>query len=409
MYRLNEKSRVFIHKWKKRALLSAIIGFLSGTASTVFLLLLEKVTAIRENHLHLIYWLPLAGWLVGVFYLRHGKDIAGGNNLILEEIHQPKNTIPFRMVPFVLFGTLVTHLFGGSAGREGTAVQMGGSLADQVTRFFNLENEERKNFLIAGIGAGFGSAIGAPWAGVIFGMEVIQVGRMRFFAWFECLVATFVAYYTTFLFKAPHTHYPQLKETPWSLKIVGVVILSGVVFGLTARLFSWLTHSIEKIEGRWISYPPAKPLVGGVLLVVLFSLEGSYRYAGLGIPIVQDSLSQMMSFKDPLFKILFTALTVASGFKGGEFIPLVFIGSSLGSALSQFVSTPQGLLASVGFAAVFASASNTPIACSVMAIELLGWHIAPYAVIGCCAAYYFSGQRGIYSSQLVSRKKLRVF
>ncbi len=328
-----------------------------------------------------------------------------GHNLILDEIHDPKNVVPFKMAPFILFGTIVTHLFGGSAGREGTAVQMGASLSDQLSRFFKMELKERKILLVAGAGAGFGAAIGAPWAGVVFGMEVISIGRIRLFAWFECLVASFVGYFTTLFLGAPHTSYPRFQIPSFDFKTVIFVIFAGILFGFSSKLFTLVAHFIERIHSRFISYPPLKPFLAGVLLVILFYVEGSYRYAGLGIPYIQEALKLPAHFRDPLLKGFFTTLTVGSGFKGGEFIPLVFIGTTLGSALSIFIPVSFQLLGALGFAAVFAGAANTPIACSIMAMEIFGLKIGPYAFIACFASYYFSGHHGIYKSQKTHIKK----
>lgn len=309
------------------------------------------------------------------------------------------------MAPLVLGGTLLTHLCGGSAGREGTAVQMGASLSDQLSRFFDIEINERKILLAAGAGAGFGAAIGTPWAGVIFGMEVLNVGRLRLFAWFECAVASFIGYYTTIFMQAPHSRFPKYAHDGFSLKALFWVAIAGIAFGQAAKFFTQLTHFIEKINAKFISYPPLKPFCGGLILVGLFYLEGSYRYVGLGIPFIKEALSSPDTIRDPLFKMFFTAITIGSGFKGGEFVPLVFIGTTLGSALSRLIPISFQLLASIGFAAVFAGASNTPIACSIMAIEIFGAAIGPYAIVGCFVSYYFSSHHGIYKSQRIYIKK----
>jgi H+/Cl- antiporter ClcA len=383
---------------------SVLIGILAGSSSSIFLILLNWATDTRDFHPVLIYGLPLAGFIVGWIYYRYGREANRGHNLIIDEIHDPKKIIPFRMAPLVLFGTLMTHLFGGSAGREGTAVQMGASLADQLTRFFKIEIEERKILLAAGAGAGFGSAIGAPWAGVIFGMEVIYVGKLKPFALFECLVASFAGYGMTYLLRAPHTHYPEIQIPSYNLTAFGIVILCAIAFGLSARIFILMTHAVEKIQAK-ISYPPIRPLLGGILLVILFMFDGTFRYVGLGIPYIQQALSEATSFLDPLWKAVFTAITIGSEFKGGEFIPLVFIGTTLGSAMGAFFPAFFQLLAGLGFAAVFGAASNTPLACSIMAIEIFGPRIAPFAVISCFMSYFLSGPKGIYKTQRTSSKK----
>ncbi len=389
----------------KMAFLSVLSGILSGLAATIFLVLLDIATKAREAHVAIIWFLPLAGLAIGWAYHRFGKDIAGGNNLILEQILDPKQVVPIIMAPFILVGTVVTHLFGGSAGREGTAVQMGAALSDQIAKFFKLNSKERRILLVTGAGSGFGAAIGAPWAGILFGMEVIQIGRLRFFALMESFVASFCAYYTTVWLGAPHSIYPRVVAGPFLFKSLMWIALVGILFGLVARGFSRLTHAIEKMERRFISFSPLKPFVAGIVLVLLYAWEGTYRYAGLGISVIQDSLQHVSSLKDPLLKFIFTAITVASGFKGGEFIPLVFIGATLGSALSVYLPVSSGLLAAVGFAAVFSGASNTPLACSVMAIEIFGLEIAPYAFVACYLSYYVSGHQGIYHGQVVAVHK----
>ncbi|MBX3039955.1 MAG: voltage-gated chloride channel family protein [Bdellovibrionaceae bacterium] len=394
-----------IKKYLRWSLLSVLSGALSGLAAAVFLISLEWATDTRNGYPVLIWALPVAGLFIGWLFHRFGKDVEGGSNLIIDEIHDPKKTIPLRMAPFVLIGTLLTHLFGGSAGREGTAVQMGASLSDQLSRFFKIEPEERKILLVSGAGAGFGAAIGAPWAGMIFGMEVIRIGRLRLFAWFQCLIASFVGYAVTLLMRAPHTRYPIPEIPNVDVRLLLWVALAGVIFGLAARFFSVLTHAVEEAAKRWIGFPPLRPFVGGVILILLFYGEGSFRYVGLGIPFIQSALEQVAGFADPVWKTVFTALTIGTGFKGGEFIPLVYIGATLGSALSVVIPLGFSFLGALGFAAVFGGASNTPLACTIMAMEIFGYRIAPFAFIACYMSYSLSGHRGIYRAQRVHRRK----
>jgi H+/Cl- antiporter ClcA len=378
---------------------------LAGAAAAIFLISLDIATRTRDAHPEIIWLLPLAGLAVGWMYFRFGRGANGGSNLILEEIHDPRNTLPVRMAPFVLIGTLLTHLFGGSAGREGTAVQMGATLSDQLTRFFKIEPEERKILLVAGAGAGFGAAIGAPWAGSIFGMEVVAIGGLRLFAGFECLIASFVGYETAAFVGAHHSVFPRFAIPGPDLKTAFFVAIAGAAFGLASLLFVKLTHLIERALKKYVAYPPFKPFVAGCLLVALYRLEGSYRFVGLGIPVIQSSILTPSSFSVPGLKAFFTALTVGSGFKGGEFVPLVFVGATLGSALSLVLPVAFPLLAGLGFASVFAGASNTPIACTLMACEIFGWPILPYALVACFASYYCSGHHGIYGGQKIRARK----
>jgi H+/Cl- antiporter ClcA len=390
---------------------SAITGIMAGFGATAFLVLLKISTEYRQAHPAIIFGLPLAGFAIGWIYHLYGKDIDRGNNLILDEIHDPKSVVPLRMAPTILLTTILTHLFGGSAGREGTAVQIGASLSDQLSKIFPFSKEERKILLVSGAGAGFGAAIGTPFAGVLFGMEVIRIGRLRPFAVFECAVASFCAYGVTQFFHAPHSIFPAYFGPVFQPIYLLVVAVASLLFAFLARAFVSLTHAIEQINHRFISYPPLKPVIGGVILVLLYRFCAWENYEGLGIETIQESFYHSLTFSVPMIKILVTAITLAAGFKGGEFIPLVFIGATAGSALSGIspIGADSGLvsvLASVGFAAVFGAASNTPLTCIVMAIELFGWKIAPYAALGCYLTYLASGNLSIYRSQLKGEKKL---
>lgn len=405
----NQALRSFLFRLGFRGFLSILSGIFAGIAASVFLYCLEWATSYREDHMEIIWCLPLVGYFIGWMYDRFGKEIVGGNNLILEEIHSSKKILPFRMAPFIFFGTILTHLFGGSAGREGTAVQMGATFSDQISRLFRLGSMERRIFLIAGAGAGFSAAIGAPWAGAVFGMEVIAVGKLKLSHWWECLISSFVGFYTARMLHAPHSIFPQFEIPNFDIKIAFYVVLAGIFFGLTAKCFVVMSHFIEKWNLRLISSPPLRPFFSGIILVLLYYLEGTYRFSGLGIAYIQGALNNVASFDLPLLKMSFTAMTVGSGFKGGEFIPLVYVGTTLGSALSAIIPVSFQLLGGLGFAAVFAGASNTPIACSLMAMEIFGFGVGPYAFIACFVSFYFSGHHGIYKSQIIHAKKYRFF
>jgi H+/Cl- antiporter ClcA len=402
---MRHKAKFLFLRYSKWTVYSSVVGVLAGVAAAIFLTLLTLATDYRTSHSALIWFLPVAGLVIGLTYHYLGKSVEGGTGLILEEIHRPKTIIPFRMAPLVLLGTVMTHLFGGSAGREGTAVQMGASLADQIPLLIPMEKEERRILLVAGAGAGFAAAIGAPLAGTLFGLEVMQIGKLRFFALFESFVASYVAFYTCHVLGAPHTHYPEVPLPGYELKTFVGVALAGVAFGLAANAFMKATHVVEVTQKRVFQYGPLRPVVAGILLVALYHLEGSFRYAGLGLPVIIQSFSSAAHWFDPVLKAGFTALTIGSGFKGGEFIPLVFIGSTLGSFLSTVLPVSMALLAAVGFASVFGAAANTPISCAIMAVEIFGWRIAPYAFLSCWVAYYFTGHLGVYKNQAVARSK----
>jgi H+/Cl- antiporter ClcA len=387
--------------------ISIIVGILAGTASAGFLASLEWATNWREIHLWIIALLPLGGLLVGWLYHRFGSSVVAGNNLIIDEIHDPRKVIPLRMTPLVLFGTVATHFFGGSAGREGTAVQMGGSLADQLTHVFKFKPEDRRIVLMAGMSAGFAAVFGTPLAGAIFGLEVLSIGKLRYDAIFPCLLAAIVGDRVVALWGVHHTHYgiPFIPEI--TLPGLAAAIFAGVTFGLVGMLFAKLTHGIGKRFQRHVSYAPLRPFIGGILVAAAVFAMGSTRYIGLGIPVILESFTATLPPWDFAAKLLFTAVTLGSGFKGGEVTPLFFIGATLGSALSWVLPLPTPLLAGMGFVAVFAGAANTPISSTLMAIELFGAPVGIFAGLACVVSYVFSGHAGIYHSQRIGQAKQR--
>lgn len=371
----------------KSLFLSGLSGTLAGVATSAFLFLLNQVTSYRSGHLAIIWLLPIAGYLIGFIYDRFGSQSQSGNNLIIDQILLPKERLPFLMAPLILLSTLITHLFGGSVGREGTAVQMGASLSDQLSRFFPISAQERKILLISGAGAGFGAAIGTPWAGVFFGMEMIHFRRFKIVGLLECMVASWVAYGVTIWLKAPHTILPRPSFVSLNWHWLLAVCFCGVLWGLLGGSFVRFTHFLEGKFKKGFSKAPVRTFIGGLILVILFSLEGSYRYVGLGISSIQEAFFSRASILDVIYKFGFTALTIGAGFKGGEFIPLVFMGTCLGSFFSHFFPGSQEILASVGFAAVFAGTSKTPFSCSLVILELFGFALAPYALLGCFMSY----------------------
>ena len=332
MQRLSALNDLLKHllKW---LLLASIVAVLAGTASAGFLFALDWATATRLAHAWLIWLLPLAGFAVGWLYLRYGNSVEGGANLLIDEIHDPKKIIPLRMAPLVLGATVVSHLFGASVGREGTAVQMGGALADQLTRLFRLNNEDRRIILMAGISAGFASVFGTPLAGALFGLEVLAIGRLRYEAMLPCLLAAIIADQVGLLWGVHHTHYAVPLIPALSAWTLCAMVTAGVLFGVTGKLFAQTTHGLSGLMKRWISYAPLRPLAGGLVVAIAVWLIGTDKYIGLGIPTIADALKEPLPAYYFLGKMAFTIVSLGTGFKGGEVTPLFFIGATLGNAL----------------------------------------------------------------------------
>jgi H+/Cl- antiporter ClcA len=385
--------------------IGAIVGLLSGSASALFLLSLDWVSEIRDAHLWLLALLPLAGFGIGYGYHRYGSGVEKGNNLILEGIYTTQPTLPLRMAPFVLFGTLITHLFGGSAGREGTAVQMGAALAAQLGKRFAWDAATGRILLICGVAGDFASVFGTPLAGAVFSLEWLFRRKIDPKSIFPAFWTAFVAHWVCeWVWGIGHTAYAIPEVAPHTWINLAWMIPAGIAFGLAARLFIETSHGIGWIFNR-ISYPPLRPLVGGVLIAGIVYLTGAYTYVGLGIPRIVEAFETPLPWYDFLAKTGLTGLTLGSGFKGGEVTPLFFTGATLGNALASWIPLPLALLAGCGFVGVFSGATNTPLACTLMGMELFGLEAGVYLGLACGIAFIFSGKGSIYSAQDLGWKK----
>jgi H+/Cl- antiporter ClcA len=387
-------------------LLGTLVGVLCGAASAVFLALLERATRFRTSHEVIVYTLPVAGLVIGWLYERFGQSIKAGNNLVIDTMHDEGPEIPLRMAPMVLIGTVLTHVFGGSAGREGTAVQMGASMTDWLSHRLRVEKHVRRQLLAAGVAGGFGSVFGTPIAGTVFGLEFIVLGRIEYDALVPALIASVVGDMTTRALGIEHTRYPAAPHVALTPLLLLKWLVFAVGVALVTTAFIELTHFIKRAGEKHLSRLPLRMFLGGVAVVALWTLTGTSDYLGLGVPTI------VRSFQDPnlppyafALKLLFTAITLGAGFLGGEVTPLFFVGAALGSVLARVLGIPIALGAGVGLAAVFAASSNTPLALSIMAMELLGAPVFPHVVIVCVLAYLLSGHRSIYPAQRLFRGK----
>lgn len=394
-----------------------------GSSVAFFLWSLSAVTEFRKGHPWLLWLLPAAGALIGLVYWKWGQVADAGTRLIIDEIHQPGGGIPARMAPLVLAGTLVTHLFGGSAGREGTAVQMGGSIASALEqrvlphlrwKFLQFGAVERRELLQAGIAAGFGAVFGTPLTGAIFSIEVLKVRRFGLIAVLPCLLAAYVGHWTVGAWGVHHTRYPQIVLAQFGLPSLDAatmtkVALGGVAFGIAAWIFITCAHNVGALARRFISTPWLRPVVGGCVVVALTLLLGTREYLGLGVTNPPGDVSIVASFVAGgadrfswLYKIAFTTITVGSGFKGGEVTPLFFVGATMGNTVATLLHAPVALFAALGFVAVFGASANTPIACTMMGLELFGVDAVFYFALSCGLAFLCSGRKGLYTASAVA-------
>lgn len=390
-------------------LLTLLLAGGTGSLVAFFLWSLDEVTSLRWHNQWLLYLLPLAGVVIHFLYKLWGKSAERGNNLIIDEIHEPGGGVPVRMAPLILVTTVITHLFGGSAGREGTAVQIGGSIAGGLAEKFRLNKAERRLLLTMGIAAGFGAVFGTPLAGAVFALEVLVVGRPDFRNLLPCLIAGYLGDKVCTLWGITHVHYAVVQPSSFipDVWLVGKAIVIGGASGLAARLFSLTSHGLKEVANKFIRPPWLIPLIGAVVVILLVYVTGTTDYLGLGvttndgkgISIVNAFSGHQALANAWVWKLVFTVVTLSLGFKGGEVTPLFFIGAWLGHSLAFLLGAPVDICAALGFIAVFAGATNTPIACVIMGVELFGMGSFIYYVLACEAAFLLSGPVGIYTAQ----------
>jgi H+/Cl- antiporter ClcA len=405
------------------------VSVITGSLVALFLWLLDLATTTRWTNLWLVFFLPLAGILITFLYKFFGKNSDAGNNLIMDEIHKPGGGVPTRMTPLVLFSTVATHLFGGSAGREGTAVQMGGSISSLFSKWYKLKHHDKRILLMCGMAAGFGAVFGTPIAGAVFAMEVLAIGRIKYDALMPCFIASVLADITCSAYGIHHTRYSiafsehtAVKEAyKWlpylhfDFLLLFKVIIAGAAFGLVGNLFARMSHFIKDRLNRYVHNKWIIPVIGAAFVIGTSYALGTFDYLGLGVTAPQNGVSIVSAFQANgadtwswFWKLLLTAATLSTGFKGGEVTPLFFIGATLGNTLAVISGSPVDLFAGLGFLAVFAGATNTPLACTLMGVELFGSNNVVYYAVACFTAYYFSGHSGIYGSQRVAVSKFHL-
>lgn len=387
--------------------LGVLVGVATGMASALFLWLLDIATQVRQGHRALVYALPFVGLVMGLAYERFGRPVQSGNNLIIDRLRQDGPAIPSRMAPMVLVGTVVTHLFGGSAGREGTAVQMGAGLASALAAPFQLSWALRQGILSAGVAGGFGAVFGTPLAGAVFAVEFVARGRLFHATLWPALVAALAGDMTTRALGIAHTPYPQVAALVLTPGIMARWIVFGAAVAVVAVVFIELIQAIKLFLAAKIVRLRFRMFLGGLAVLMLWQIgglvlpDGADAYLGLGIPTL------VRSFHDPnlpiyafAIKVLFTVVTVGSGFIGGEVTPLFFTGAALGNGLGTALGLPLSLSAGVGMASLFGAAAQVPLALIIMAVELLGASVLPHVAIVALVAHVIVGQRSIYAAQI---------
>ncbi|HOV25633.1 MAG TPA: chloride channel protein [Pseudobacteroides sp.] len=380
--------------------IAIIIGIIVGAIDTLFGRVLLEITDIRSNYIfQLIPFLPLAGIIIIFTYSKIGKNSIKGMSLILS-IEFKEGTIPKRLVPLIMASTWLTHLFGGSAGREGVAVQIGGTVARSIGRQLSIKNNS-KTLLITGMAAGFAGLFQTPVAAIFFAMEILT-GPVEYYALIPCIIASFVASYTSHTLGLEKFGVNLNCSLELSIYLILKVVLLGILFGIIGGLFAYILNLSKRFFGNRISNPILKIFILGCILSFLLLLLHKGRYAGLGVNLIEASFfNEKIYGYDWLLKFLLTILTLSAGFQGGEVTPLFSIGASLGAIISPILRLPTEFAAALGYIAVFGSATNTIIASIFIGAEVFGYDYLPYFFIVSSISYVFNGNNSIYSSQKI--------
>jgi H+/Cl- antiporter ClcA len=367
------------------------VSLVVGAAGAGFLHALEAVTALYHSTSWLLVTLPFIGLLTIWLYKGPLKASAGGVKTLLAQIKAPTSPIPATMGPAIIGTTLLSHLGGASVGREGTALQMGGAIADQGSRWIVLNESERRTLILCGVSAGFAAVFGTPIAAAIFALEFV---RLRSWAILPCLATAFLADIVgRKFFFAQHSDYRLPLPAEYDLSGFGSAVLLGLASGGIAWLYVFLSR---REAAKPNPEPYARIFFSGTLFSAAVYFKHMEDFTGLGLPIIESALVEPAAPLTFVFKFLFTIICVSAGFRGGEVTPLFFVGATLGSAAAVLLSLPLSICAALGFVAVFAGAGAVPLACAVMACELFGWSIGGYALVACAISWVVAGRKGLY-------------
>ena len=381
--------------------LGVVVGVIGGGVAYAFLRTLNWANTSRINHGNLIYFLPLAGLAIGLMYHHFGERVANGSNLVLEEIHEPDAGVPSRMAPMVFLATAISHLFGASTGREGAGIQITASIADTIARPFSPSSETRKLLLITAISAAFGGLFGVPIGGMVFALEVQENGRIRYEAMLPALVSGLIGFQIVESLNIKHLLTGTLVPVDLSLDLSWKLVVLSAVSSILAIAFIQLTHTVHRVARSLITWQPLRPAVGGCIVLLLVLASGTREYLGLSTHLAEVAFAGAVGIAVGAFawKLVFTSVSLGTGFIGGEMVPLFIVGALAGAQTGRLLDASIPLFAAIGMMATFAAASNTPIACIVIGIELFGiGAILPLAFV-CVVAYSISGSRGIYHAQ----------
>ena len=390
-------------RWILFAILSGVI---IGFVGTAFYYGMQSVTNLRHLHPWLIFLLPGGGLaIVGLYHLLHDEKDTG-TNLVLSAIHSGNN-IPLRMAPLIFVSTLITHLFGGSAGREGAALQLGGSIGNSLGKLLRIDDKDQHIMIMCGMSASFSALFGTPMAAAIFSMEVVSVGIMHYSALVPCVLASLISHGIAGKFGIIPEKFHLGTLPAFTLKSAILIGILAVLCALISIIFCIMLHESERLYKHYFKNPYLRAVVGGCIVIALTMLVGNQDYNGTGMNIIEQCMSGQVFPLAFLLKMIFTAATLGAGYKGGEIVPSLFIGATFGCLFGNLIGLSPALCAAVGMGAVFCGVTNSPITSLLICFELFGFGGMPYYLIAIALSYMLSGYYGLYSSQKIIYSKYK--
>ncbi len=385
---------------------SVVIGSCVGAVGAVFHHILDYVTHTRDNHPYILFLLPLAGVIIVFLYNHIGDNSKKGTNLVISAI-QSGERVPLRMTPLIIISTALTHLFGGSAGREGAALQIGGSMGNFFAKLVKYNPADTKIAIMCGMSACFSALFGTPVAAAVFSMEVINVGIMQYAALVPCVIAALIAYIIAGLTGLKGTRFTVGTIPSFDIFSAGKMIILAIAFACASILLCTVLHKASHIMEKLIKNAYLRIIIAAVLIIALRFLIGTTDYLGAGTSIIENSFTSNCDWYVFLLKILFTAITLGGGFKGGEIVPTLFVGATLGSFLAPVFGLPIGLCAACGMVGVFCGVTNSPLTSLILAIEMFGSESILFVSLCIAISYLLSGHFSLYSTQKIAYSKYR--
>lgn len=386
--------------------LAVVVGCVTGAASTLFSFALKGVTAYRKANEWIFLLLPVMGLIIVFLYEKIGKE-DGGTNQVLSTVRS-QDDVPLLSAPLIFISTALTHLAGGSAGREGAAIQLGGSIANQLGRWIHLDEEDRHVIVMCGMSAAFSAVFGTPMAAAVFAMEVVSVGVMYYAALLPCVVASLVAYDFAGSFGIHPENFHVTGIPAFSMENGIKMGIIAVGCGAVSILFCLLLEYVSKGYDKWLKNPYLRVFAAGCLVVVLYWILGTDRYMGAGNQLIEQAVEhgQTQTF-DFFWKMLLTALTMRAGFRGGEIVPSFAIGATFGCLAGQIMGFSPSLSAAAGMTAVFCGVTNCPVTSILIAFELFGFQGVSYYLLATAVSYAVSGYYGLYKDQTIVYSKYK--